>query len=423
MNTICIRGGRVIDPAQQLDQIADLWISDGRILGIGPQSRVADTTIDAKDRIVCPGLIDMHVHLREPGREDDETVETGTAAAIAGGITSVACMPNTEPPIDNAGIADLIRAQAKKAGNANVFPIGTITRGRDGKELSDILLEAGAVGFTDDGSPVVHSGVMRAAMERCRASDRVILSHSEDLGLTPNAVMSEGDVSRALGVAGYPGAAEEICIYREIAVAKLTGCRLHILHVSTAEGVDLIRRGKKQGVRVTGEACPHHCLLTDEHLRGRDPNFKMSPPLRTKADADAILEGLRDGTLDVLATDHAPHAPHKKALGMEQAPNGILGLETFLPLCIKGLIEPGILTWPELIAKMTLNPARVLGIDRGTLSPGAVADVTIIDPDAEWTIDPERSRSKSRNTPFGGWKVRGRAEIVLVGGVVKFQAG
>jgi dihydroorotase len=420
MSTICIRGGRVIDPSQHLDQIADLWISDGSILGVGPQSRGADTTIDAAGRIVTPGLIDMHVHLREPGGEESETVETGTVAAIAGGVTSVACMPNTEPAIDTVRVANFIREQAKKAGNANVFPIGAITKGRQGKELSDILLEGGANTFTDDGFPVVHSGVMRAAMERCRQNDHVILSHSEDLGLTPNAVMNEGDVSRALGVPSYPGAAEEICIYREIAVAKLTGCRLHILHVSTAEGVDLIRRGKNQGVRVTGEACPHHFLLTDEGLRGRDPNFKMSPPLRTKADTEAILEGLRDGTLDVLSTDHAPHAPHKKALGLEKAPNGILGLETFLPLCIKALIETKVLTWPEMIAKMTINPARVLGIDRGTLKPGATADVTIIDPAVEWTIDPNQSRSKSRNTPFGGWKVRGRAKTVIVGGVVKF---
>jgi dihydroorotase len=326
-------------------------------------------------------------------------------------------MPNTEPPIDCAAVADFIREQAKKAGNANVFPIGAITRGRQGQELSDILREGGAVAFTDDGTPVVHSGVMRAAMERCRQTDRVILSHSEDLGLTPNAVMNEGEVSRALGVAGYPGAAEDI--YREIALAKLTGCRLHILHVSTAEGVDLIRRGKKQGVRVTGEACPHHFLLTDEGLRGRDPNFKMSPPLRTLADSAAILEGLIDGTLDVLSTDHAPHAAFKKERGLEKAPNGILGLETFLALCVKGLIEPRLLTWPEMLAKMTANPARVLGIDRGTLKPGAAADVTIIDPNAEWTVDPSASRSKSRNTPFAGWKLRGRAVGVILGGAVK----
>jgi dihydroorotase len=423
MSTVRIRGGRVIDPSELLDRVTDLWIKDGQLVGVGPQQHAADETIDATDCIVCPGLIDMHVHLREPGREEDETVETGTAAALAGGVTTVACMPNTEPPIDCKKVASFVKHKAHEAGNANVYPIGTVTRGRQGQELSEILLEAGAVGFTDDGSPVMRSDVMRAAMEHCRKNDRVILSHSEDLDLTPGAVMNEGETSKALGVAGYPSAAEEICIYREIALAGLTGCRLHILHVSTAEGVDLIRRAKRQGVRVTGEACPHHFLLTDESLRGRDPNFKMSPPLRTRADVEAILEGLRDGTLDVLSTDHAPHAPFKKGRGLEQAPNGILGLETFLPLCIKAFIEPGLLTWPEMIAKMTINPARVLKTDRGTLKPGAVADVTIFDPTAEWTIDPEQSRSKSRNTPFGGWKVRGRAVVVLVGGRVKLLRG
>jgi dihydroorotase len=414
MNTLLLRGGRVIDPSRNLDAVADLWVQGDRI--VQPLSQPPREVIDATGLIVCPGLIDMHVHLREPGREEDETVATGTAAARAGGVTTVACMPNTEPPIDRAQVADFIREQASKAGNANVLPVGTITKDRAGQELSEILLDGGAVAFTDDGSPVTRSDVMRKAMERCVQTDRVILSHSEDLYLTPNAVMNEGATSRALGVAGYPGAAEEICIYREIALARLTGCRLHILHVSTAEGVDLIRRAKKQGVRVTGEACPHHFLLCDEDLAGGDPNYKMSPPLRTRADIAGILEGLRDGTLDVLSTDHAPHAAHKKGRGLEQAPNGILGLETFLPLCIKALIEPGILTWPEMIAKMTQHPARVLGIDRGTLQPGKIADVTVIDPNTEWTCDPEQSRSKSRNTPFGGWKLKGRPVLTILAG-------
>jgi dihydroorotase len=283
------------------------------------------------------------------------------------------------------------------------------------------MAAAGAVAFTDDGAPVVDSAVMRRAMERCRELDLPVLSHSEDLALTPGAVMNEGAVSRALGVAGYPAAAEEIMIYREIALAGLTGARLHVLHVSSAGGVELVRWGKARGVRVTGEACPHHFLLTDSCLKTRDSNYKMSPPLRTEADVRAILAGLRDGTLDVISTDHAPHAPHKKARGLEQAPNGIIGLETLLPTCVKALIEPGLLSWPQLIAKLTLGPARVLGLDRGTLKPGAVADVTVIDPDAEWTIDPERFRSKSRNCPFAGWRVRGRAEAVLVGGVVKLE--
>ncbi|MFO0875939.1 MAG: dihydroorotase [Gemmataceae bacterium] len=424
MTLLCIAGGRVIDPSQQIDQVTDLWIRDERIFHIGARPDLrADRTIDAKDRIVCPGLIDMHVHLREPGREEDETIATGTAAALAGGVTSVACMPNTEPPIDSEAAAEFVVLQAKRAGNANVFPIGAITKGRQGTELAEIggLVEGGAVAFTDDGSPVVNSEIMRRAMEYCRMFDRAVLSHSEDLELTRGAVMNEGVESMRLGLRGYPAVAEEIMIFREIALAELTGARLHILHVSSAGGVDLIRRGKARGVRVTGEACPHHFTLTDECLRTFDSNYKMSPPLRTQRDVEAILEGLRDGTIDVLATDHAPHAPEKKMRELDQAPNGIVGLETLIPICIRALIEPGLLTWPQMIEKLTINPARVLGIDRGTLQPGAIADVTVIDPAVAWTIDPTQFRSKSRNTPYAGWQVRGRAETVLVAGQVKFE--
>jgi dihydroorotase len=424
MTILRITNGRVIDPSQSLDQVADLWLRDDRVLAVGPRPDLhADRTLDARNRIVCPGLIDMHVHLREPGREEDETIATGTAAALAGGVTSVACMPNTEPAIDSQAAAEFIYLQAKRAGNANVFPIGAITKDRKGVELAEIggLVDGGAVGFTDDGSPVVSSEIMRRAMEYCRMFDKAVLSHSEDPELTRGAVMNEGFESTRLGLRGYPAVAEEIMVYREIALAELTGARVHILHVSTAGSVDLIRRGKARGVRVTGEACPHHFTLTDACLRSFDSNYKMSPPLRTEADVQAILTGLRDGTLDVLATDHAPHAPEKKMRELDQAPNGIVGLETFLPICIKALIGPGVLTWPQLIEKMTINPARVLGIDRGTLAVGVVADVTIIDPDVRWTIDPKQFRSKSRNCPFAGWEVHGWAETVLVGGVVKFD--
>lgn len=424
MSTLCISHGRVIDPSQDHDQITDVWIDRGKIVGFGPQPNLrAERIIDARGKIVSPGLIDMHVHLREPGREEDETIESGTAAALAGGVTSVACMPNTEPAIDTQASAEFVILQARRAGNANVFPIGAITKGRQGKELAEIggLVDGGAVGFTDDGSPVVNSEIMRRALEYCKMFDKAVLSHSEDLELTRNAVMSEGFESVRLGLRGYPAVAEEIMIYREIALAGLTGGRVHILHVSSAGGVELVRRGKKDNIRVTGEACPHHFTLTDERLRTFDSNFKMSPPLRTQRDVEAILDGLRDGTLDVLSTDHAPHAPEKKLRELDQAPNGIIGLETFLPICVKALIEPGVLSWPQMLAKMTINPARVLGIDRGTLKPGAPADVTIIDPSAEWTIDPEEFRSKSRNCPFAGWRVRGRATAVIVGGVVKVE--
>jgi dihydroorotase len=424
MSLVRITNGRVIDPSQSLDQVTDLWLKDRHVLAVGPRPDLhADQTIDAAGRIVCPGLIDMHVHLREPGREEDETIATGTAAALAGGVTSVACMPNTEPAIDSQASAEFIYLQAQRAGNANVFPVGAITKARKGTELAEIggLVDGGAVAFTDDGSPVVNSEIMRRAMEYCRMFDKAVLSHSEDLELTKGAVMNEGFESMRLGLRGYPAVAEEIMVFREIALAELTKARLHILHVSTAGSVELIRRGKARGVRVTGEACPHHFTLTDECLKTFDSNYKMSPPLRTKADVQAILAGLRDGTLDVLATDHAPHAPEKKMRELDQAPNGIIGLETLLPVSVRALIEPGHLTWPQLIEKLTINPARVLGIDRGTLKPGAVADVAILDPDARWTIDPAQFRSKSRNCPFAGWEVRGRAETVLVSGEVRYQ--
>lgn len=417
-----IAGGRVICPSQNIDQATDLWLERDRVLAIGSRPDLqADRTLDATGRIVSPGLIDMHVHLREPGREEDETIATGTASALAGGVTSVACMPNTEPACDSQAAAEFIVLQARRAGNANVFPIGAITKGRKGQELAEIaaMVDGGAVAFTDDGSPVVNSEIMRRAMEYCRLFDKVVLSHSEDLTLTQGAIMNEGVESMRLGLRGYPAVAEEIMIYREIALAELTKARVHILHVSSAGGVELIRRGKARGVRVTGEACPHHFTLTDATLATFDSNYKMSPPLRTQADIDAILEGLRDNTLDVLATDHAPHAPEKKMRELDQAPNGIIGLETFLPICIKALIDPGILTWPQMLRKMTIEPAKVLGIDRGTLAVGAMADVTVIDPDIRWTIDPNAFRSKSRNSPYAGWQVRGWAEKVFLAGELK----
>jgi dihydroorotase len=423
MNIVRITNGRVIDPAQGVDQVTDLWIVADKIAGIGAQTLMATQTIDASGKLVCPGLIDMHVHLREPGREEDETIATGTAAALAGGVTSVACMPNTEPAIDSKAAAEFILLQANRAHNANVFPIGAITKGRQGSELAEIggLVDGGAVAFTDDGSPVTSAEIMRRALEYCRMFDKAVLVHAEDLELTRGGVMNEGFESMRLGLRGMPAAAEEVMIHRDIELAALTGGRLHILHVSTAGGVDLIRRGKQQGVRVTGEACPHHFTLTDKCMRTFDSNFKMSPPLRTDADVAAIIAGLKDGTLDVLATDHAPHAVEKKMRELDQAPNGIIGLETLVPICVGALIEPGHLTWPQMIAKLTINPAKVLGIKRGTLAAGAIADVTVIDPVAQWTIDPARFRSKSRNCPYAGWKVRGRADLVLVAGQVRFQ--
>ncbi|HEV3261888.1 MAG TPA: dihydroorotase [Gemmataceae bacterium] len=423
MTTLQITNGRVIDPSQGIDQVTDLWVRGEHIVGLGAQPQLQATRVlDATGKIVCPGLIDMHVHLREPGREEDETIATGTAAALAGGVTSVACMPNTEPALDSQAAAEFVYLQAERAGNANVFPVGAITKGRQGQELAEIggLVEGGAVAFTDDGSPVVSAEIMRRALEYCRMFDKAVLSHCEDLELTRGGVMHEGFESMRLGLRGMPAAAEEVMVHRDIALAELTGGRLHILHVSTAGSVDLVRRARQRGVKVSGEACPHHFTLTDTCLRTFDSNYKMAPPLRTDEDVNALIAGLKDGTLEVIATDHAPHAPEKKMRELDQAPNGIIGLETLIPICVRSLIEPGHLTWPQLIEKLTVNPARVLGIDRGTLRPGADADITVIDPAVEWTIDPSRFQSKSRNCPFAGWKVHGRAHAVIVSGQVKF---
>ncbi|MBY0459149.1 MAG: dihydroorotase [Gemmataceae bacterium] len=436
MNSLHLRNGRVIDPSRGLDQVTDLWLSGGLVAGTGP--RPADFpndphVLDCTGLIVAPGLIDMHVHLREPGREEDETVATGTAAAVAGGVTSVAFMPNTEPALDTRLALEFVAQQAARGAACNVFPVGAVTKAREGKELAPLarLAEWGAVAFTDDGAPVHSAEMMRRALGVCRGLGRAVLVHAEVLELTPGGVMHEGEVSRALGVPGMPAAAEDIMIARDIILAEATGGKVHILHVSTAGGVDLIRHGRQRAKALTaagkpsfwisGEACPHHFLLTDENLRTRDSNYKMSPPLRSEADRAAVLAGLKDDTLTVLATDHAPHAPDKKAREWTQTPNGILGLETFLPLCVTHLIEPGHLTWPQMLAKMTCNPAAVLGIDRGTLRTGRPADVTVIDPNVRWTIDKEDSPSKSRNTPFHGWEVTGRAVVTIVGGAVKMS--
>ncbi|MGL4420804.1 MAG: dihydroorotase, partial [Gemmataceae bacterium] len=368
MTIVHLKNGRVLCPHQGMEERADVWLEDGRIGGYGLPPRSADRVLDCTGKLVVPGLIDMHVHLREPGREEDETIATGTAAAIAGGVTTVACMPNTEPAIDTQAQAEFVILQAKRAGNCNVFPIGAVTKQREGKELAEMggLVAGGAVAFTDDGAPVFNAEIMRRALEYAQMFNKAILVHAEILELTQGGVMSEGEVSVRLGLRGMPGVAEDIMIFRDIALAELTGGRVHILHVSTVGGVDLIRQGIRKNIRVSGEACPHHFTLTDERLTTFDSNYKMSPPLRTQRDVDAILEGLRDNTLSVLATDHAPHAPEKKARELDQTPNGIIGLETFLPISTTYLVNKGVLSWTEMIRKMTIAPAQVLGIERGT---------------------------------------------------------
>jgi len=423
--TIQIAGGRIIDPSQERDEIGDLWISRGHILPAGASYEEAEIVIDARGLIVCPGLIDVHVHLREPGNEEDETIATGAAAALAGGVTSVACMPNTIPPIDSQATAEFVVLQGQRARQANVYPVGAVSKGRKGEELATLgqLVAGGAVAFTDDGAPVASAALMRRALEYSKMFDRVIMQHCQVPELTVGGVMNEGFESMRLGLAGMPDAAEDIMVARDIRLAEITRGRLHIQHISTARSVELVREGKRRGVKVTAEACPHHFTLTDERLRTFDSNYKMNPPLRTWSDVEAVVGGLRDGTIEILATDHAPHAPEKKMRELDLAPFGVIGLETLVPIVATHLVDPGHLSWPEAIRKLTINPAQLLGIPKGTLKPGADADVTLIDPTARWTIDPSQFRSRSRNCPFAGWEVRGRAHTVIVCGEVRYTLG
>jgi dihydroorotase len=421
--TTLIQGGRIIDPSQGIDAVGDLWLEGEKVLGIGPRDQKADKTIDAKGLIVCPGLIDIHVHLREPGGEADETIATGAESALAGGVTTVCCMPNTEPAIDTPAAVEYVVLQARRARRANVLPVGAVTKGRKGEELAEMgrLVESGAVAFTDDGAPVASAELMRRALEYSKMFDVVIMQHCQVMELTRGGVMNEGFQSARLGLGGMPAAAEDIMVARDIRLAEITGGRVHIQHISVARAVELVREGKRRGIQVTAEACPHHFTLTDECLGGFDTNFKMNPPLRTAEDIEAVIEGLKDGTIDLLATDHAPHSAEKKSRTIDDAPFGIVGLETLIPITVKGLIEPGHLTWPEVIAKLTDVPAKLIRLkDKGTLRAGADADVTLIDPETPWTIDPSKFRSKSKNTPYGGWQVKGRAHTVLVAGEVRY---
>ena len=408
-----IRGGRVIDPEQGLDLVADLWLEGSRVLGLEPPpGAVADKIIDATGLYVTPGLIDIHVHLREPGNEEDETIATGADAALAGGWTTIVSMPNTRPPIDTPAAVEFQILQAKRAGKAQVLPSACVSKNRAGEELAELgkLYEAGAVAFTDDGAPVAHAGLMRRALEYSKMFDVPIFQHCQVMELTVGGVMNEGDVSLRLGLPGMPPVAEEIMVARDIMLAELTGGHVHVQHLSTARSVELVREGKKRGIRVTAEACPHHISLTDENLAKFDSNFKMNPPLRT---ARAI---------DLISTDHAPHSPEKKNRELDQAPFGILGLETMLPIVRASLIEPALLTWPEVIAKLTIEPAKLIRRQqyKGHLRPGADADVTLIDPDRPWTIDVASFRSKSINTPYQGWQVKGRAVGTIVSGELRY---
>ncbi len=426
MNSVLVRNGHIIDPANNVDEVGDVLIIDGKIAKVGGTlAEDVNNVIDATDMTVTPGLIDMHVHLREPGFEHKETIATGTAAAAAGGFTSVVCMANTSPVTDSPEKIEHIYEIAKRnlerrtSPIANVFTVGSITKNLAGGELTDIrgMLSAGAVGVSDDGVTVMNSALMREALTLSVELDFPVMVHCEEHNLNAGAVMNLGETSRKLNLVGSPNAAEDIIVARDIMLAEMTGGHVHILHVSTAGAVELARWGKQRGVNVTAEACPHHWILTDAEVEKQGTNAKMHPPLRTQRDIEAVLEGLADGTIDAIATDHAPHTPDEKALGMKDAPNGIIGLETCVPLVLTYLVDAGHLTLKDVIAKLTCIPADIVGIDRGTLSIGAVADVTFIDTQKVAKVDVEKSCSKSRNTPFADWQLKGWPVMTLREGI------
>jgi dihydroorotase len=447
MAALLLTGGRVVDPANKFDSSADVLIIDGKISAVGKNLSAPKgaETFNAKGKIVCPGLIDLHVHLREPGQTAKENIATGTAAAARGGFTSVVCMPNTSPAIDNSGTVALIHERAATEGVVNVFVSGAITKNIAGEELAQIgsLKKAGVVAITDDGHCVQNNELMRRACEYAKMFDLPVMDHCQDYSLVTEGVMHEGYWSLALGLRSWPAAGEEMIVARNILLAELTGAKIHCQHLSAAGSVALLREAKKRGVPISGEACPHHFTLTDSAIAGSekfwaddgkiladtqndelpswpkyDTNFKMNPPLRSAKDREAILEGLADGTIEILCSDHAPHCDYEKEVEFDYAPFGITGLETELALSLMQLVHTKRLPLADMIAKFTVNPARLLNLPKGTLTVGADADVTVFDPDAEWIFRAEESASKSKNTPFNGWKLKGKAVATIVGGKI-----
>ena len=415
-----IRNGHVIDPATGRDGRFDLLIERGKIAAVEREIPLNGArVVDAVGQLVVPGLVDLHTHLRQPGREDKETIETGARAAARGGFTTICAMPNTEPAIDHRGAVEFVRQEAQRVGWVSVEPIGAITRSRQGRELTDFgeLFDAGCVALSDDGNAVANSFLMRRALEYAKPFDRPLIQHAEDPQLAAGGLMHEGLISTTLGLRGSPSEAEAVIVARDLALAELTGGWMHFAHLSCAQSVELIRQAKRRGVRVTCEVTPHHLALTHEAVGGFDTNAKVNPPLRTEADRQALIEGLCDGTIDCIATDHAPHAAWEKDADFDTAPFGISGLETALGICADTLVAPGRLTWLQLIEKLSANPAKCFHLKCGTLDVGAQADIALIDPSARWTIEPDRFVSKGRNSPFAGRTVSGRVVRVLHGGL------
>ncbi len=420
--SLLIRRGRVVDPANGVDAVQDVLLADGKIERVGKNLAAPPgaEVMEAAGKIVCPGFIDMHVHLREPGYEYKETVATGTRAAAAGGFTAVACMANTNPVNDNGAVTDYILARAKVEGVVRVYAIGAVTKNLNGEELAELaeLAEAGCVAFSDDGKCVMNAGLYRRAMEYTLPFGVPVISHAEDAQLAKGGAMHEGVISTEIGLPGVPAAAEDVMVARDILLAELTGAHVHIAHLSTAGAVRLVRDGKARGVRVTAEVTPHHLVLTEEAVRTYDPNTKMAPPLRTKRDTEALLEALADGTIDCVATDHAPHALSEKEGEFDHAAFGIVGLETAVALLMDRLVRPGLLPLGALVSRLSRDPARLLNLPGGSLAAGAAADITILDPERKLTVDPAQFRSKSRNTPFAGWTLTGGPWLTIVGGKV-----
>lgn len=426
MTALLLRGARVVDPSQAWDGPGEVLLENGRVAAFGRRVKAGRATVmELSGRVVCPGFIDLHTHLREPGREDKETIATGTRAAAAGGFTAVCAMPNTEPVNDTAGITRAILERARTEGAVRVYPIGAVTRGSKGEELAEYgdLRAAGCVAVSDDGKPVASARMMRRALEYARGFGLTVIDHCEEPTLTEKAPMNEGPVATLLGLRGWPAAAETVMVERDIHLAELTGGRVHIAHLSTAGAVEAVRRGKARGIRVTAEATPHHLLLTDQLVADSeyDTHAKMNPPLRAEADRLAVVEGLRDGTIDCIATDHAPHTVDDKKVEFDAAAFGIVGLETAVALCLDRFVAKGVLTVTQLVAALATNPARVLSLPGGTLAVGAPADVTVLDLKRSRAIDPARFQTKGRNTPFGGWTLTGWPVATIVGGTVVWQ--